>query len=164
MLSSTFTRSARSLRPAIRAPTLHLRGTRNVSTLPENPQIVPTPIPFQQTSSKLTRSPVHPQRPSRPHKIPPFAPPNNPPNAPARCRNRLLAPRNSAKLRLKPPIPPPPIRSLRRTRTLRLHGPRPSRRLRLAGRLQPVAPERRRGGRESPGWCWRREYGWVDSC
>ncbi|KAF2630494.1 hypothetical protein BU25DRAFT_387750 [Macroventuria anomochaeta] len=63
MLSSTFVRSTRSLRPAIRIPTLHLRASRTISTLPENPQIFIHKDPFDSTKSLLSLLPTTPPTP-----------------------------------------------------------------------------------------------------
>lgn len=112
----------------------------------------------------LTALQVRSQRPIGPHKIPPLPPPHKSTNTPAVHRDCLLAPCHTAKLHLEPRIRAPPILCVRRTCAPRPHGARPSRCLRLAGRLQLVAPERRRGRCEPPrrsGW---REYGRLDTC
>ena len=72
MLTSTLARATRSIRPTSRAPTLYLRGSRNVSTLPENPHIVRTyPIPpssaplhTNRSRSSSTKTPSTPPKPS----------------------------------------------------------------------------------------------------
>ncbi|KAF9697615.1 hypothetical protein EKO04_004062 [Ascochyta lentis] len=63
MLTSTFARSARSIRPTLRAPTLFLRGSRNISTLPENPHIFVHEDPFDPTKSLLSLLPTTPPTP-----------------------------------------------------------------------------------------------------
>lgn len=165
MLSNTFARSARCIRSTTRVPTLCLRGSRPISTLPENPQIVRRPMPWThfKRDSVLTLQSVRTQGPLRPLKIPPLPPPHQPSNTPARNRHHLRGPSNTTVLHAKPPIHPPPQQRLRRTRALRPHGARPSRRLRVARRVQPIAPQRRRGGRLAPGRRRGREHRRMDS-
>lgn len=161
MLSRSFARSARSLRPATRASMLYLRGSRPISTLPENPQIVLLPPHTACTTNRIS---VCPQRPLRPHKIPPLPPPHNPADTTARHRHRSLNARHAPELHVESPIRPVAIKCIRRTRAPRPHGPRPSRRLCLTGRFQPLAPERRSGRREPPRRCRGREHGGLDPC
>ncbi|KAJ4399903.1 hypothetical protein N0V91_009071 [Didymella pomorum] len=63
MLSSTFARSARCIRPATRVSTLHLRGARPISTLPENPQIFVHKDPFDPSKTLLSLLPTTPPTP-----------------------------------------------------------------------------------------------------
>ncbi|KAF3043597.1 hypothetical protein E8E11_005627 [Didymella keratinophila] len=63
MLSNTFARSARCIRSTTRVPTLHLRGSRPLSTLPENPQIFIHKDPFDPTKSLLSLLPTSPPIP-----------------------------------------------------------------------------------------------------
>lgn len=151
MLLSTFARVVRSSRPAIRAPVLHLRGSRAISTLPENPQIARLPLAPSAPPRPLTHASVRPQRPLRPYKAPPLAPPHKPPNAATRNRHCVRPPCHPAELHLQPAIPAAPLLRPGRERRSRPNGARSSRRLRIPRWLQPVAPERRRGRREPPG-------------
>ncbi|KAF2250027.1 hypothetical protein BU26DRAFT_518493 [Trematosphaeria pertusa] len=60
MLPRTITRTARRAQTSCRAPTLFLRGSRNVSTLPENPHIYVFKHPLDPARSLLTLLPTNP--------------------------------------------------------------------------------------------------------
>ncbi|KAF2203159.1 hypothetical protein GQ43DRAFT_390576 [Delitschia confertaspora ATCC 74209] len=64
MFTNTLVRTARCVQSATRAPTLFLRGSRNVSTLPENSNIYIFPDPKSPKSSLLTLLPTSPPTPS----------------------------------------------------------------------------------------------------
>jgi hypothetical protein len=164
MLSSTFARAVRSSRPAIRAPVLHLRGSRAISTLPENTQIARLPLPPSTLPHPLTHASVRSQRPSRPYKASPLATPHKPPNTSTRNRYRFRPPRHPTKFHIQPAIPTTPFLHLGRARRPRPNGARPSRRLRIPRWFQPVAPERWRRRREPPGRSWGRPHGRLDPC
>ncbi|KAF1358437.1 hypothetical protein EJ07DRAFT_123963 [Lizonia empirigonia] len=60
MITTTFARSVRSVRPTTRNPTLYLRGSRHVSTLPENPHIFVHKDPIDPNKSLLSLLPTTP--------------------------------------------------------------------------------------------------------
>ncbi|OAL02327.1 hypothetical protein IQ06DRAFT_293013 [Phaeosphaeriaceae sp. SRC1lsM3a] len=60
MITSTFTRSTRCIRPGFRSRTLLLRGSRNVSTLSENPHIYVHKHPIDPSVSLLSLLPTEP--------------------------------------------------------------------------------------------------------
>ncbi|KAF2260464.1 hypothetical protein CC78DRAFT_571167 [Lojkania enalia] len=65
MQPCTFTRSIRCTRPKFKAsPFLQLRGTRNISTLPENPHIYVFQHPIELGKSLLSLLPTEPPMPS----------------------------------------------------------------------------------------------------
>ncbi|KAF2133681.1 hypothetical protein P153DRAFT_372286 [Dothidotthia symphoricarpi CBS 119687] len=63
MLSNTFARSMRCLIPTHSSPTLFLRGSRHISTLPENPSIYVHDHPLDRTKSLLSLLPTTPPTP-----------------------------------------------------------------------------------------------------
>ncbi|CAO2650005.1 Nn.00g012970.m01.CDS01 [Neocucurbitaria sp. VM-36] len=63
MFANTFVRSARSIRSTRKAPVLRLRGSRNVSTLAENPHIYVHKHPLDPRKSLLSLLPTNPPTP-----------------------------------------------------------------------------------------------------